>query len=133
MRELLPLFRGVPRGRRCATEIALRQQRADFVHGKHGLLSTLHIGAERIGLGLDDFLKVGGHFGNDGFRLRAVAAMQVDNQISNAGEHVGRVEHFAVVFSYGLWLRAQAITLSSRSDPRKGETKRATWNFSLGR
>lgn len=110
--QLLPFFRRVAGSGRRTAKIALRKQRTDFIDGEHGLLRAEHIGAERVGLGPHYFLEVGGDVSHNGFCLRAVAAMQVDDQISNARKYVGRVEQLAFAFSERLWLRVQAITLS---------------------
>ncbi len=121
---LLPLFRRVTGCSRCAPEIALRKKSTDFIHGKHSLLCALHVRALRIGFGLDDVLEVCCDVGYDCLGLRTVVAMQMNDQIANIRQDVGRVEQLAVAFSQGLRLRTQAITLSNRRNDLWGDKLR---------
>jgi hypothetical protein len=86
--ELLPFLGRIPRGGCRAAEILLGEKRANFVHGEHGLLRPQHVGTFGICLGRHDLLKIGSHVGDDGFGLRTVAAMKVDDEIPNAGKYV---------------------------------------------
>lgn len=85
---LLPFLGSIPSGGRRAAEILLRQKRTNLVHGEHGLLCAKHVRTFRIRFGRHHPLKIGSDIGDNGFGLRTVASMKMDNEIADAGKHI---------------------------------------------
>jgi hypothetical protein len=85
-------FLGGISGRGCRSlEIPLRHQHADLVYRKHGLLRPLHVETARIAGRPHYFFEISGNARENRFGLRAIASMQVYDQIANARHHVRRV------------------------------------------